>query len=221
VARRPSTQIPAALAACALATAVATGCPPRELRVVIEDLEGAVEECVSPAGTLESCGPPVDVNSFVGMVNGEYRVAEGACVAVQLALVARPSEPDGPWPKKRRSKSACVELAKGTGLEGAIADAVDRSLEGGLFVEDVESAEDAVFVLGLFGSASDSCDCQGASKLFACSALGADSEDTTKFGIACTQCSGRRATNSTFATCSAFADERCFFEGCEEVFVDP
>jgi hypothetical protein len=209
------------VASFASALSVASGCPPRELRVVIASLGSAAAECATGSGPVDSCGPTVDATRFVSQTDEELRVRDGACIAARLAFVARPSEPDGPWPKNRRKRSLCVELDRDVPLPTALADAVDRSLTGGLTVEDVESAEDAVFVLGLFGSESAECDCGEESTLFACSRLSADTDDSSSFGVACTQCSGRPATDNDFATCSEFADQRCFFEGCLEVFGSP
>jgi hypothetical protein len=180
----------------------------------VEDLSTAAAECASASGDVENCGPDVDTTRFIGGEDGELRIRDDACVAARLAVVARPSEPGGIWPAERRISSPCVELARDVSVTVALANAVDQSLVGGLTVEDVESAEDAVFVLGLFGSESTECDCGVANTLFACSRLGPDSDDSSTFGVACTQCSGRTVTGNDFATCSPFADARCFFEGC-------
>jgi hypothetical protein len=211
----------AALVSGAVALTLTGACPPQELRVVIdaEDLSTAVGECTNTIGTLD-CGPDVDTGRFVAQVGEELRVRKGACVAARIAFVARPEEPDGEWPRDRSSRSACVPLSPEVALDVALAAAVETSLSEGLSVSDVESAEDAVFVMGLFGSDADDCGCGEESVLFACSRLGPGTDDSSRYGIACTQCSGRKATENDSAPCARFADAKCFFEGCMAVFED-
>ncbi len=199
---------------------VLVACPPIELRVSIDadSVEGAVADCVTVLGG-EPCGSDVSFGPF--LVGTQEGVREGVCLAVQLAMVATPQEGESSWPKDRRAFSRCVALQNGMPFGNALDLAVQESLKNGLAVDDVEGAEDAFFVLGLFGSVSGDCKCdsEGDERLMSCSRLREDADDPTLFGISCTQCSGRKvAKGGDFASCAAFADSRCFFEGCADVF---
>jgi hypothetical protein len=199
---------------------VLIACPPIELRVSIDadSVEGAVADCVTDLGG-EPCGNDVSFGPF--FASTEQGLNEGVCLAVQLAMVATPEEGKTSWPKDRRAFSRCVELEHGMSFGAALDVAVQASLKNGLAVDDVEGAEDAFFVLGLFGSVSGECKCdsEGDERLMSCSRLREDADDPTLFGITCTQCSGRKvAKGGDFASCAAFAEARCFFEGCADVF---
>lgn len=199
---------------------VLVACPPIELRVSIDadSVDGAIVDCVIDLGG-EPCGSDVSFGPFLG--DTEDGVRKGVCLAVQLAMVAIPRDDEESWPKDRRAFSRCVALQPGVPFGEALDVAVQESLKNGLAVDDVEGAEDAFFLMGLFGSVSGDCKCdsEGDERLMSCSRLREGADDPTLFGITCTQCSGRKvAKGGDFASCAAFADASCFFEGCADVF---
>ncbi len=204
-----------------LTVAVLIGCPPIELRVSIDadSVEGAVEDCIAELAG-EPCGDDVVIGLYVEGSGAGIR--EGACVAVQLAIVARPEEGETEWPADRRAFSTCVELAHDVSFGAALDDAVQASLAKGLTLDDVEAADDAFFVMGVFASLADSCACDVSGEqgqLVACSRLREDADDAKLFDLTCTQCSGRKvAKGGDSESCAGFAGADCFFEGCANVF---
>ena len=196
-------------------------CPPIELRVSIDtdSVEGAVADCIAELAG-EPCGDDVVIGLYFDGSGAGIR--EEACIAVQLAIVARPEEGETTWPADRRAFSKCVELTHDVSFGVALDDAVQESLAKGLTVDDVEGADDAFFVMGLFASVAGSCACDVSNeqaKLVACSRLREDADDAKLFDLTCTQCSGRKvAKGGDSESCAGFADAECFFEGCANVF---